>query len=123
MRSPKKYVKAGLKYLGDSDYRFLIDSARGKYNAMPDREYLVRRFKAVFGRELDLNNPVTLNEKLQWLKLYDQRPEYTTYVDKFAVRDFIKQTIGEEYLIPMLGVWDTADDVDFDGLPNQFVLK
>lgn len=64
-----------------------------------------------------------LNEKLQWLKLYDQRPEYTTYVDKFAVRDFIKQTIGEEYLIPMLGVWDTADDVDFDGLPNQFVLK
>lgn len=59
MRSPKKYVKAGLKYLGDSDYRFLIDSARGKYNAMPDREYLVRRFNAVFVENW-LNNPVTL---------------------------------------------------------------
>ena len=123
MRSPQKYLLAGVKYLTNSDYRFLIDSARGKYNDMPDREYLLRRFKAVFGRELDLDNPVTLNEKLQWLKLYDRRPEYTTYVDKYAVRDFIKQTIGEEYLIPMLGVWNRAEDIDFDCLPEQFVLK
>ena len=90
---------------------------------MPDREYLLRRFKAVFGRELNLDNPVTLNEKLQWLKLYNRRPEYTTYVDKYAVRDFIRRTIGEEYLIPMLGVWNRAEDIDFDCMPEQFVLK
>ena len=119
----KKYCRAAFKYMVNADYRFKIDSSRGKYNDMPDREYLLRRFKAVFGKELDLDNPVTLNEKLQWLKLYDRRPEYTTYVDKYAVRDFIKQTIGEEYLIPMLGVWNRAEDIDFDCLPEQFVLK
>lgn len=104
MRKPTKYIKAGFRYLTDPDYRFLIDSARGKYNSMPDKEYLRRRFKAVFGKELDLDNPVTLNEKLQWLKLYNRRPEYTMYVDKYEVRKYIKETIGEEYLIPLIGV-------------------
>lgn len=123
MNKLTKYLKAGVKYLSNSDYRFLIDSARGKYNDMDDEEYLQRRFKAVFGRPLDLNNPITLNEKLQWLKLYDRRPEYTTYVDKYAVRKFISHTIGEKYLIPMIGAWDSADEIDFQQLPNQFVLK
>lgn len=123
MNKLTKYFKAGVKYLSNSDYRFLIDSARGKFNDMDDEEYLRRRFKAVFGRPLDLENPSTLNEKLQWLKLYDRRPEYTTYVDKYAVRKFISQTIGEKYLIPMIGAWSSADDIDFQQLPNQFVLK
>lgn len=97
---------------------------KGKYNTMSNEEYLTKKFKAVFGSELDLNNPVTLNKKeLQWLKFYDRRPEYKIYVDKYAVRDFIKQTIGEDYLIPILGVWDNDEDIDFDSLPNQFVLK
>lgn len=123
MHKPIKYISAGIKYLTNADYRFLIDSARGKYNSMPDEEYLHRRFKAVFGRELDLDNPITLNEKLQWLKLYNRRPEYTTYVDKYEVRAYIKKMIGEKYLIPLLGVWDKAEDIDFESLPNQFVLK
>jgi hypothetical protein len=75
------------------------------------------------GRELDLENPQTFNEKLQWLKLYDRRPEYTMMVDKYRVRDYIAEKLGEEYLIPLLGVWDDPDDIDFDVLPNQFVLK
>jgi hypothetical protein len=70
-----------------------------------------------------LNNPKTFNEKLQWLKVYDRKPEYTRYVDKYEVRSYIKETIGEEYLIPLIGVYNSFDEIDFDILPNQFVLK
>ena len=75
------------------------------------------------GKKLDLENPQTFNEKLQWLKLYDRKGEYTKMVDKYEVRKYIAEKIGEEYLIPLLGVWDKFDDIDFDKLPNQFVLK
>ena len=75
------------------------------------------------GRELDLNDPKTFNEKLQWLKLYDRRPEYTTVVDKYLVRDYIRQALGEEYLIPLIDAWDSPDEIDFDALPDKFVLK
>lgn len=72
---------------------------------------------------LHLKNPKTFNEKLQWLKLYDRNPDYSKMVDKYEVREYIKEKIGEEYLIPLLGIWDSFDEIDFDGLPNQFVLK
>ena len=72
---------------------------------------------------LNLKNPQTFNEKLQWLKLYDRKPEYTMMVDKYRVREYIAKTIGEEYLIPLLGVWEDPEDIDFDALPDQFVLK
>jgi len=76
------------------------------------------------GKKLNLDNPKTFNEKLQWLKLYDRNPLYTTLVDKYAVRQYIKDTIGEEYLIPLVGgPWKTFDEIDFDALPDQFVLK
>ena len=75
------------------------------------------------GKKLNLDNPQTFNEKLQWLKLFDRRPEYTMMVDKYKVRDYIAEKLGEEYLIPLLGVWDDPDEIDFDALPNQFVLK
>lgn len=75
------------------------------------------------GERLDLNNPKTFNEKIQWLKLYDSTPLKTKLADKYLVRDWVKEKIGEEYLIPLLGVWDRAEDIDFDKLPNQFVLK
>lgn len=75
------------------------------------------------GKKLNLDNPKTFNEKLQWLKLYNRKPEYTTMVDKVEVKDYIAKTIGEEYVIPTLGVWENADDIDFDKLPEQFVLK
>lgn len=79
-------------------------------------------FKAT-GEQLNLENPQTFNEKIQWLKLYDSTPLKTRLADKYQVRDWVKEKIGEEYLIPLLGVWDKFDDIDFDKLPNQFVLK
>lgn len=112
-----------IKYILDSDYRFLIDSKRGKYDHLSDEEYLKRKYRAAVKKELDLNNPQTFNEKLQWLKLYDRRPEYTPLVDKFAVKQIVAGKIGEEHIIPTLGVWDNFDEIDFDTLPDQFVLK
>ena len=75
------------------------------------------------GKKLNLKNPKTFNEKLQWLKLYNHKPEYTIMVDKVKVKEYIAKLIGEEHIIPTLGVWDNPDDIDFDALPNQFVLK
>lgn len=98
-----------------------IHSERAK--KLPDREYLKLRYYAVMGRKLRLDNPCTFNEKLQWLKLYNRRPEYTMMVDKYAVRKYIADKLGEEYLIPLLGVWDDPSEINFDELPEQFVLK
>ena len=102
---------------------FYLAATRGLFTRMPDDQYLKCMFRARMGRKLDLDNPQTFNEKLQWLKLYNRRPEYTKMVDKYLVRDYITKTIGEEYLIPLLGVWDDPDEIDFDALPDQFVLK
>lgn len=111
------------KYITDSKYRFLINADRGLYNSMPDDEYLKKCFAVVMGYQLDLDNPQTFNEKLQWLKLYDRKPIYTTMVDKYEVKKYVAVTIGEKYIIPTLGIWDKAEDIDFAALPNQFVLK
>lgn len=75
------------------------------------------------GKTLNLENPKTFNEKIQWLKLYDSTPLKTKLADKYRVRDWIKETIGEEFLVPLLGVWDSFDEIDFSALPDQFVLK
>lgn len=90
---------------------------------IPDRIYLCILFKKLMGRRLNLQNPQTFSEKLQWLKLYDRRPEYTTMVDKYAVKKYVSDKIGEQYIIPTLGVWESFDEIDFSKLPNQFVLK
>lgn len=90
---------------------------------IPDSFVLKREFRLRMGKELDLGNPCTFNEKLNWLKLYDRNPLYTTLVDKYAVKKWVADKIGEQYIIPTLGVWDKFEDVDFDKLPNQFVLK
>ncbi|MCZ9957393.1 ATP-grasp fold amidoligase family protein [Brachyspira hyodysenteriae] len=86
-------------------------------------EIIKEQFKNALGYEPNLENPKTFNEKLQWLKLYYHDPLMTKCADKYAVREYIKETIGEEYLIPLIGVWDRVEDIDFDSLPNQFVLK
>lgn len=80
-------------------------------------------YKKRTGKKLNLENPVTFNEKIQWSKLYDVTPLKTQLADKYLVREWVKEKIGEEYLIPLLGVWDKFDDIDFDKLPDQFVLK
>lgn len=88
-----------------------------------DKVYLKLLYYIDFGKRLNLKNPITFNEKLQWLKLYDHRPEYTMMVDKLLVKDYVAKVLGEEYIIPTLGVWDSPDDIDIDSLPDQFVLK
>lgn len=90
---------------------------------LPDKIFLKLRYYKEMGRKLDLKNPKTMNEKLQWLKLYDHNPLYTTLVDKLLVKNFIKQKIGEEYVACTLGVWQTFDEIDFGILPDKFVLK
>lgn len=90
---------------------------------LPDKLYLSLLYRTKLGKKLDWQNPKTFNEKLQWLKVYDRRPEYTIYVDKFAVRDYVAKVIGEEYLIPLIGVWDSIEEIDFAKLPDCFVLK
>lgn len=123
MKRLSHLIGRGVKYLTDEDYRFLVNSGKGLCDSMPDEEYLKRMFKAKMGRELDLGNPQTFNEKLQWLKLYDRKSIYTTMVDKYAVKKYVGDLIGEQYIIPTLGVWDRFEDIDFNALPNQFVLK
>lgn len=90
---------------------------------MPDSLYLKWQYKAVTGKKLNLKNPCTFNEKLQWLKLHDRNPLYTTLVDKYEVKKYVAERIGEQYIIPTIGVWDNFDDIDFAALPEQFVLK
>lgn len=95
----------------------------GTFQWLPDKPYLELAYYAHFGKKLDLKAPKTFNEKLQWLKLYDRNPEYTRMVDKYEAKQYVAEKIGEEYIIPTLGVWDDPDQIDFDALPDQFVLK
>lgn len=98
--------------------------SRGYLNWMPDKLYLKLCYRAVFHKKLDLVNPKTYNEKLQWMKLYDRNPLYRTLVDKFAVREYVAEHVGAEYLIPTVGgPWYSAEEIDFDALPERFVLK
>lgn len=90
---------------------------------IPDKQYLKWVFRFKMGYKLDLDNPKTFSEKLQWLKLYNRKPEYTQMVDKYEAKKYVANIIGEEYIIPTLGVWDRFEDINFDELPNQFVLK
>lgn len=90
---------------------------------LPDSVYLCLFYRFLMGKRLNLRNPKTFNEKLQWLKLYYRRPEYTTMVDKYAVKDYVASVIGSEHVIPTLGVWDKTKAIEWDKLPNQFVLK
>ena len=90
---------------------------------IPDDVFIKVMFEKKLGYAPDLENPKTFNEKLQWLKLHDRRTEYTVMADKYATRRLIADKAGEEFLVPILGVWDGFDDIDFDALPSQFVLK
>lgn len=119
----KSIFKKVKKLFTDKKYRTSILDSFGAYNRLSDEEYLRKRYKVSFGKELDLDNPTTFNEKIQWLKLNDKKPIYTDMVDKYEAKKYVAERIGEEYIIPTLGVWDRFDDIDFDKLPDQFVLK
>lgn len=90
---------------------------------IPDKAFVRLSYWASFGKLPDLDEPKTYNEKLQWLKLYDRRPEYVGMVDKYEAKKHAAGIIGEQYVIPTLGVWDSFDDIDFSKLPERFVLK
>lgn len=91
--------------------------------ALNDKCYLKCLYLIHMGKVLDLRNPVTYNEKLNWLKLYDRKLSYTQLVDKYHVKDYVASVVGKEYLIPTIGVWDDPKDIDWGVLPHQFVLK
>lgn len=90
---------------------------------IPDYFYILLQYKRMLGVWPNLKTPKIFSEKLQWLKLHDRRNEYTQMVDKIAAKDYVAGKIGGEYIIPTLGVWDKAEDIDFESLPDKFVLK
>ena len=110
-------------FAGSRDATIHYLNAHGLLAWIPDKVFLKQKFKEAFGYKLNLKNPKTFNEKTQWLKLYDRRPVYTAMVDKYKVKEFVKEKIGAEHIIPTLGVWDRFEDIDFSKLPDRFVLK
>lgn len=111
------------RYMNDPYYALGYDMIKDHPNWMSDKFYLKVLWRMVMGYELDLKNPQTFNEKLQWLKLYDHNPLYTLLVDKYRVKDWVKERIGEQYVIPTLAVYNSADEIQLESLPKQFVLK
>lgn len=111
-----KYIREPVNFI------FFLQN-RCNFSVLPDALYLKLSYKHAIGKKLDLDNPQTFNEKLQWLKLHDRKPEYTSLVDKYEVKNIVAGIIGSEHIIPTLGVWERFDDIDFDALPDQFVLK
>lgn len=96
---------------------------KGIFKKLRDESYLKLLYRVYMGKPLHLTNPVTYNEKLQWLKLYDRNPLYTKMVDKYEAKNYVADQIGKEYITPTLGVWNHPEDIDFDLLPDRFVLK
>lgn len=90
---------------------------------IPDKPFLSLRYRLTMGKVMNWENPITFGEKIQWLKVFDRKPEYTTMVDKYAVKDYVKDIIGEQYVIPTYGVWNKPDEIDWKMLPNKFVIK
>ena len=102
---------------------FLTLGHREWFNWMDDQTYLKIAYWARMHKILNLENPQTYSEKLQWIKLYDRNPLYTMLVDKYEVKSYIQEHIGKEYVIPTIDLWDKFEDIDFTKLPNKFVLK
>ena len=102
----------------------IIDACVARMNAfLPDRVYLSLRYRCQVGSWIDWKKPRTFSEKIQWLKVYGFKPEYSKYIDKFAVKEIIANKIGREYIIPTIGVWTNVDDIAWLDLPNKYVLK
>ena len=116
-------TQSALQMLKNDRSAFMAAIIQNFFRWLPDKTYLQLLYRFKMGHRLDLNHPKTFTEKIQWLKLYNRRPEYTLMVDKYAVKKYVADIIGEKYIIPTLGVWDKPEDIDWDALPNEFVLK
>ena len=110
-------------FIENPQYFITSPASKGWLNWVPDSLYLKVLYRVIMGRKLNLRHPKEYNEKLQWLKLNDRKPEYSTMVDKYEVRGYIEDLLGDKYLIPCLGIYDSVDEIDIDALPERFVLK
>ena len=119
----KYYAERIGRFFKDSDIRFNYLCILGFYDHMSDEKFIRMKYKRLMHKELNLDNPQTYNEKLQWLKLYDRNPLYTKLVDKYEVKKYVSDRIGEEHVVPIFGVYDNVDEIRLEDLPNQFVLK
>lgn len=108
-RNAKKFIKK-VKKLYDKD-------------RISDKMFLTLMYRFRMGRWINWRNPKSFTEKLQWLKIYNRKDEYTMLVDKVKVKDFIKEKVGEKYVVPTIGVWNSPEEIEFDKLPDTFVLK
>lgn len=113
----------GFKYLFSNPSAFCDAIIKNFFRFLPDKCYLSLRYRCRMGKWIDWENPQTFTEKIQWLKIYNRRPEYVKMVDKHAVKEFVADVIGEKYIIPTLGTWESAEDIEWNSLPDQFVLK
>ncbi len=111
------------RFLLDKRFRFNVLVARNLLFWKSDSSIVKKQYYNAFGKRINLDNPQTFNEKLNWLKIYDRKPIYTQMVDKFEAKKYFADTIGEQYIIKTIGVWSRFEDIDFNKLPNQFVLK
>ncbi len=116
-------LKKIMKYCKEPKRILLFLDSKGLFKWMPDKWYLKFFFKINMRKKLNLEYPYTYNEKIQWLKLYDRNPLYNKLVDKYEVKKYVADLIGYEYIIPSIDVYDKFEEIDFDKLPNQFVLK
>jgi hypothetical protein len=111
-----------LNYI-ESPTVFAISLVENLHWLFSEEAYLKILYRLKMKRKLNLENPHDYQEKLQWLKLYNHDPRYTQMVDKITAKIYAKEKIGEKYIIPTIGVWEHFDQIDFDKLPNEFVLK
>lgn len=93
------------------------------FKFLPDKYYIKLKYFTTYKKRLNLKNPITFSEKIQWLKLYDRKPIYSTMVDKYEAKKYVANIIGDEYIIPTIGIYDKFEDIDFNSLPNSFVIK
>jgi hypothetical protein len=105
------------KYIIVAAWRLKVD------HLIPDKTFLSLYYRWQFDRKMHWRNPRTFNEKLQWLKVYNRKAEYSTLVDKYSVKQYIADKLGERFVVPVLGVWDRPEDIEWDKLPERFVVK
>ena len=116
-------IKRGLNYLVSSRSQFCDSMVRNFLKFLPDKIYLSLRYRCIMGDWINWSNPQNFTQKIQWLKVYNRKEEYSLMVDKYAVKQYVANLIGSAYIIPTLGVWKNAELIDWESLPEQFVLK
>ena len=119
----KKLINKILKIIRNPMKIFPALGSRYMLKWIPDSIYLKLNYRGLMGEKLNLEHPKKFNEKLQWLKLYNKKPEYTLMVDKYEAKQYVSKIIGKKYIIPTIGVWDRFEDINFNLLPKKFVIK